>query len=124
MISINKVDHINLSVKNLDRSIKFYSDIFGFKLRERAIRNGSDYAIIGLSNKLFLCLYESNFNKSNMNHFGIHIENFREALQLLKENGIELLYGGLVQYPQSQSIYISDPSGNEIELSNKFGGLE
>jgi catechol 2,3-dioxygenase-like lactoylglutathione lyase family enzyme len=34
MLNFNGIDHINMNVKNLDRSVTFYSDVFGFKVKE------------------------------------------------------------------------------------------
>jgi catechol 2,3-dioxygenase-like lactoylglutathione lyase family enzyme len=41
--------------------------------------------------------------------------------------GVPVLYterwrDGVVEYPQSRSVYVADPDGNEIELTSAFGG--
>lgn len=123
MISANKIDHINATVSNLKESIHFYQKVFGLSSFEKGESHGRPYEIIGNPNSFFLCLYEGEKRKSGaINHFGIHINDFENSLKKLNEMGIELLYGGVIEYPKSRSVYIKDPDNNEIELSEKFGG--
>jgi catechol 2,3-dioxygenase-like lactoylglutathione lyase family enzyme len=128
MLTINKVDHINLSIHPYRETIDFYKQVFGMKTFEEGDSHGSPYEIIGIPGKLFLCLYESSpgtqegAQNGGVNHLGIHIENFDQAKKDLIDQGIELHYGGEVHYPKSRSLYIEDPSGNAIELSESFAG--
>jgi catechol 2,3-dioxygenase-like lactoylglutathione lyase family enzyme len=123
MIQANRIDHINATVTNLNKSVEFYKDIFGLKTFEKGISNGSPYEIIGDPQSFFLCLYQGKKREQGpVNHLGIHIKEFDQAYQSLKDNGIKLYYGGIVNYPKSRSLYIKDPDGNNIELSESFGG--
>lgn len=99
MLTINKVDHINLSIHPYRETIDFYKQVFGMKTFEEGDSHGSPYEIIGIPGKLFLCLYESSPGP-------------QEGAQ----------NGGEVHYPKSRSLYIEDPSGNAIELSESFAG--
>lgn len=128
MLDINHIDHINLSVSDLEKSLRFYQDLFGLEVKERGDYAGKPYAIAGLGGKLMLAMYQADSlsNKGRINHFGIHIGEFEKALKVLKENNVSTLYSdradGTVVYPNSRSVYVADPDGNEIELSEKFGG--
>ena len=127
MLAINGVDHINMNVSNLKDSVTFYEKLFKNAEVKEAGSNGfgRPYAILGLDGKLFLCLYENDISGKDagpLNHIGIHVQNFNHTVSSLKDEGHKLLYGGIVEYPQSQSIYIADPDGNEIEFSSHFGG--
>lgn len=123
MLNANRIDHINATVSNLQNSVSFYKNIFGLRTFEKGESNGRPYEIIGSPESFFLCLYEGILQKNGaVNHFGIHIKDFESAIHRLKENNIQLLYGGVVEYPKSRSLYIADPDGNEIELSEAFGG--
>jgi lactoylglutathione lyase len=117
------IDHANLTVRNLEESCKFWKTLFGFDtLEEIPAQNGR---IIGNQNAL-LALYENpdfrNSEKSGFNHLSFHLENFDEAEQKCKDMGIEIQYGGIVEWPKSRSIYIMDPNGYEIELVEVWGG--
>ena len=131
MLNFRAYDHINLTVNYLQESVSFYQKAFGFEVKEEGVSSGFglDYKILGLSHRGFICLYQAKEKipeKSRINHIGIHVDNLAEALPLLKEQNIEIVpYGneeGLVTYPSSNSVYIRDPDGNEIELSDNFGG--
>lgn len=127
MLNIKGIDHINLNVTNLSKSIDFYTKLFGFHIAEKGLSpiSGAEYAIIGHSNKAFLALYLSD-KASELNHIGFNVENFDDVMQIVKEQGLKVgPYGdenGVVNYPKSKSIYIYDPDNIEIEISSHFGG--
>lgn len=114
------IDHINMTVKNLEESVKFYRDLFGFEV----LKNQPDWnsKIIGNEN-IKLCLYEdaSLVQGEGLNHFGFYIENFSEIEDKCSLLNIQMPYG-LVEWGNSHSIYIVDPNGYEIELSDIQGG--
>ncbi len=117
------IDHLNLDVKNLDQTVEFYSKLFGFTvLKEQPEENSK---IIG-NDHVKLCLYQrdefDHFEKNGFNHFGLHIKNFEDVMQKCTELGIEVYYGGQLDWERSSSIYIKDPNGYEIELAKVFGG--
>ena len=130
MIAINTIDHINIEVSRLDKSIKFYQEVFDFEVKEAGVSSmsGSKYAIIGISGKVMLALVESeeDLTETRLNHFGINVLDFDMALSVIQKLKIPTGdYGdaqNVVAYPKSRSIYVLDPDGNEIELSSNFGG--
>ena len=58
----------------------------------------------------------------SINHLGFNVESIEGALAYSQSKNIPLNWGGLVQYEDSESIYIEDPDGYEIEVSNNFAG--
>ena len=119
------IDHINMKVRNLAESVKFYTELFGFEIKQEDNPNKADIPskIIG-NDSVKLCLYEvPNMSpEGGIAHFGFHIDNFSEVLSKCKELGVKVLYGGEVDWEKSKSVYIIDPSGYEIELSEVSGG--
>lgn len=117
------IDHLNLQVKNLKESVDFYNNLFGFSVLKEQPEDESK--IIG-NDKVKLCLYESpdfkGYKKNGFYHFGLHIENFADVIQKCTEMNVQVLYGGPVQWEKSKSVYIKDPNGYEIELTEVFGG--
>jgi len=55
-------------------------------------------------------------------HFGFNIANFDDVIERCKEQDVQILYGGIVDWDKSRSIYIVDPSGYELELGEVSGG--
>jgi catechol 2,3-dioxygenase-like lactoylglutathione lyase family enzyme len=127
MITVTGVDHINMNVKSLEASRKFYGETFGFEVKESGARGGTPWAILGLKDRVYLCLYEVGDAKKTgqdlqINHFGFHVEDFDAVEAKLRALGVPLSDGSFVDYGASRSIYVDDPSGHEIELSEVLGG--
>ncbi|MFB5608009.1 MAG: VOC family protein [Candidatus Nitrosomaritimum yanchengensis] len=124
-LSATSIDHINMKVKDLTESVSFYSNLFGFEVKQDENPNKAEAPskIIG-NDSIKLCLYEVHDMKpeGGIAHFGFHIDNFSEVIAICKELGVQILYGGEVDWEKSRSVYIVDPSGYEIELSEVSGG--
>lgn len=123
-LRVNAIDHVNMSVKDLAASVKFYRELFGFEIKEDQSKD--DSYIIG-NEHVKLCMYEDRKLqvKEGLNHFGFFIENFDEIIAKFAEMGIPVSYGGAIEWKNpahSKSIYIADPSGYVIELSSLRGG--
>ena len=122
-LNVNGLDHLNFEVKNLEESVSFYNQLFGFVvLKDQPDQNSK---IIG-NEKVKLCIYEiegfKGYSKKGFHHFGLHIENFDEVLTKCEEMGIKIYYNGPIKWEKSTSVYIQDPNGYEIELTENFGG--
>ncbi len=120
-----KIDHINLTVRNLEESINWYKTMFGFELKEGELKDSSElWAIVGKDDSM-ICMYEENLKSPEMKdsafhkiyHFGIRVSDKDDWEKRLQENNIKLLYGGVHKYPRSLSWYFFDPSGHKIEVS-------
>lgn len=129
MIELTRIDHINMRVKDLEESKAFYGALFGFEPKEGGVRNGRKWVILGKPGLAYLCLYEVGEaaraqQELQINHFGFHVEagDFGALAEKLAAKGVKVNYGGAVASGASRSIYIEDPSGYEIELSEKIGG--
>ncbi len=115
------IDHINMVVKDLDESVRFYSELFGFVVMKE--QPEQDSVIIGDEN-VKLCIYEGDSagDRNGISHFGIHVSNFDEVLEICKRLSVPVMYDGVLDWEKSRSIYIQDPNGYEIELSEVEGG--
>lgn len=129
---IEKIDHINLTVRNLDESIEWYSKVFGFEKVESGHAMGSPYAIVAF-NDFMICMYEEADRKSaakagdsefhQLYHFGIRVQSAEKWKEVIARHSLKINYGGEVHYPKSTSWYVNDPSGHEIEVSYTAKGL-
>jgi catechol-2,3-dioxygenase len=122
-----KIDHINLTVKNLKESMDWYGKMFGFKIVESGkTQKGTKWGIVAF-NDAMICMAEYKERKiaskeddesvHKIYHFGIRVSDEAKWKQLIHTNNIQLQYGGVIEYPYSKSWYIHDPSGHEIEVS-------
>ena len=122
-----KLDHINLTVSDINESIQWYQQVFDLKLLEQGIsRDNNPWAIVGRNDSM-VCMTEykdlRNASASEQNsshqiyHFGFRVPD-REAWEnTVKRYNLELYYGGINEYPHSLSWYVKDPSGHTIEVS-------
>jgi catechol 2,3-dioxygenase-like lactoylglutathione lyase family enzyme len=124
-LKATSIDHVNMKVKDLEKSVKFYKNLFGFEIKQEENANKLDAPskIIG-NDTIKLCLYEvpDMSPEGGIAHFGFNITNFNEVIEKCKELGVEVLYGGIVDWEKSKSVYIVDPSGYELELGEISGG--
>ena len=125
-LKATSMDHVNMNVKDLEKSVKFYKNLFGFEIRkEDNSPNKLDVPskIIG-NDSIKLCLYEDPqmSTSGGIAHFGFHVANFDQIMDKCNELNVEVLYGGPVEFEKSRSIYIKDPNGYDIELSEVSGG--
>lgn len=132
MIRILAIDHVNLQVADLDASIEFYRRVFGFRLLE----DGRDapaggWAIVGLPGAACIALGvvrdPSPACGKRIAHFGLVVDDAQAVLAQLKIENVRIVPRGpggseILPYPRSESIYIHDPDGHEIELTTRFGG--
>ena len=124
-LKATSIDHVNMKVKDLEQSVKFYKNLFGFEIKQEENANKLDAPskIIG-NDAIKLCLYEvpDMSPEGGIAHFGFNVTNFKEIIEKCKELGVEVLYGGPVDWEKSKSVYIVDPSGYELELGEISGG--
>lgn len=131
MIRVNAIDHLNITVSDLNASIEFYGRLFGFEVAEDCRDDQRPYVIMGRPGVGWLALHaQANGGPpegGRINHWGFVVEDFDRLQGRLDSLGADVLYkerwpGGIVEYPRSRSLYVADPDGNEIELTSEFGG--
>lgn len=132
LIQVSDMDHVTFYVSNLQESIDFYSEVFGFSIKEDHSKDESPWAIIGLQGRAYLCLYQTSVvaNENNtIMHWGFHIDtdNIDALSTTLQEKGVKVrdfpgAKNKVVNYGESHSLYVEDPDGYSIELSTIHGG--
>jgi catechol 2,3-dioxygenase len=116
--------HVVFYVKNLDRSLGFYRDLLGFKEVGR-IFNGTAAALTsGRTHHELLLIQVGDAPgpprgpRRGLYHIGIKVgdslEELRSAKQELEQAGVSI--DGMSDHTVSQSLYLKDPDGNEVEL--------
>ncbi len=122
-----KIDHIHLKVSNLEKSLKFYQFILGFKI----VRQESKTAFLSSGNKnsSFYLIALTELNNSlkpqrrqrtaGLYHFAILLPERRYLayfLNHIQKNLSPEYYDGMADHEVSESIYIHDPDFNGIEI--------
>jgi catechol 2,3-dioxygenase len=116
--------HVVFYVKDLERSLGFYRDLVGFKEVGR-IFNGAAVALTSGRTHHELLLIQvgdvpgpSSGARRGLYHIGIKVgdslDELRRAKRELEDVGIQI--EGMSDHTVSQSLYLKDPDGNEVEL--------
>lgn len=127
-IKINRLDHLVLTVANIDRTCQFYDRVLGMKIiefgsdRRKALRFGD--------RKINLHQVDRTFAPTALNPTPgsadlcfITETSLTEVISHLKNCQVEIIEGIVTRTGAMgtiESIYIRDPDGNLIEISNYF----
>jgi catechol 2,3-dioxygenase len=122
-MQIKAIGHVVLKVRNLERSAAFYRDILGMKevMRYRGAMAffsfGSNHHDLGLL-QLGDRAGQPDPHSTGLYHMafkvGDTLDELRECKAHLEQHGVQLI--GMSDHGVSQSLYLADPDGNEIEL--------
>lgn len=127
-MQIKQLDHINMTVDNLEESKSWYQRVFGFEVVESGSQGGHPWCIIR-SGDAMLAMYESpgrSFDDRfelakaklhGVSHFAFRIQDLESWTRTIASEKLEIHYGGAVEWPNSTSWYVSDPTGYEIEVA-------
>ena len=117
MIVIESVDHIGLTVSNLDKAIEFYSDLFDFEVVERVSNSKEAYIKVGdiLIKLVEVQNYKAPEDSKSHICFYIDEEDFDDAIDELEEKNITIVHGPET-IRKGRLVVFEDPDGNKIEL--------
>jgi catechol 2,3-dioxygenase len=126
-MKIAELGHVVFFVRNLERSVRFYRDVLGFRALETPARmRGSVMAFSSSRTHHELLLIEVGENaphpgsgrRAGLYHIGLKIgdddKELVEAWETLAAAGVPV--SGQADHTVTHSLYLSDPDGNEIEL--------
>jgi lactoylglutathione lyase len=119
--------HIGLNVTSLERSKKFYQDVFGFSVVAESNAEGKKFVFLGLDGNLVLTLWEQSEGEFATSRPGLHhlsfqvesMEQVKEYEDKLKAIGAKFAYEGVVPHQegsQSGGVFFFDPDGIRLEI--------
>jgi lactoylglutathione lyase len=124
---ITRISHVAFIVKDVDRSLHFYSAILGFrKLYElTGEANGVKFKSVYLqiSRDQFLELFPGGTDESpwsmqriGVSHICLEVDNLDESVELMKANNIPFLISPRIGQDRTRLFWVEDPDGNKIEF--------
>jgi catechol 2,3-dioxygenase-like lactoylglutathione lyase family enzyme len=130
MIKLQRLGHVLIAVRDLERSKDFYTRILGFKILEQDPEHGGLFLSIGGHGNtldLFPCtnaetLAASEADPASMNGLGVRHTAFavetegdlRDAYFALQDAGVPILRA--IDHISQKSIYFHDPDRNLLEI--------
>ena len=133
-IDIERVDHIGIRVRNLDRALQFYR-VFGFELLHRSAND--DVAIVRNAHNIELNLvFNANAGDPTTNilmdvgvkypgytHIALRVGSIPQTIAALKANNIAITQGPVSFGEDGHvSVFVRDPDRNTIELRGRGQG--
>jgi catechol 2,3-dioxygenase-like lactoylglutathione lyase family enzyme len=132
-IKITELDHIVLNVSDIERSVKFYTEVMNLEPeRLDEFRAGKvGFPSVRINSDTVIDLFpvkdgrtennDAEKTAGNLNHFCMVIdkEEFSGIIDYLKEHRIGIREGPVSRWGargRATSVYFLDPDGNEIEI--------
>jgi catechol 2,3-dioxygenase len=118
-----RIGHVHLKVSNLERSVAFYRDAFGFELMDQFGDQAAFLSAGGYHHHIGLNTWHSRgagpapVRSAGLYHFAILYPDRKAlatALRRLVDHGVAI--DGASDHGVSEAIYLHDPDGNGIEI--------
>lgn len=129
-----RIDHVEVVTNHPDRTVQFYTEVLGFKVRsrERVAKSGAGvpmnlvYMELG-GTTVELISYEGATLAPaptglhlGYNLLALEVEDMQQAITYLKEKGVGVVWGPMVREGHFARAEITDPDGYHIELRQWF----
>lgn len=124
-----KIDHFAFLVSDMDKSIKFYTEILGLTLESRNVdeEHGEEFSFFAMENGKLELLKKIGRTNNQINfeepkkraycpHLAIQVNDADKFAKSLQLKGIKNINGPFVIPGQVKWMYISDPDENMIEF--------
>ena len=124
-----RIEHVNLTVADLETSIDFYRRLFGWEVRWRGeiinTTRAAPAAHVGVPDGPFLALFEAekgerrvplreSYAAPGVNHFAVEVDSLEPILERLPEVGTRVHLEH--DYEPGRRAYFYDPDGIEVEI--------
>jgi catechol 2,3-dioxygenase-like lactoylglutathione lyase family enzyme len=124
-VAVRSLNHVSISVDNVDRSVEFYQRLFGMRVISREgtagnpIAGGGGGLVVNLapgSGPEFLGIYKAD-PPGHIGHFCLGVRNFDadQVLKTLKDRGID---ARMRTRGESKEIFLTDPDRVQVQLTD------
>ncbi len=124
-VGVVRLDHLVLTVRDIEASVKFYTQVLGMRLEtssdgRKALHFGISKINLHQAKKEFepKALYAT---PGSADLCFVSRTGLKQAVARLRAHGVEVLEGPVKRngaQGEIQSVYVRDPDGNLIELSS------
>ena len=102
------ISHVTLRVPDVQRSTKFYQDVFGMHMKEES----PDVKILSITANSFFGIEAANGKGTAVDHFAFGIENFK-----VEDAAAKLQKRGLKPAVSKDGLKFVDPDGITVQLN-------
>ena len=115
------LDHCGVYVKDLENSLAFYKEIFGWKEKMRWTSGEAKIAVLDMGKGLMELVQRPGSPGAppggNWTHLAIHVNDFTDKVRKLEEKGLELRK--VIMGEGAHIAFFKDPDGHTIEIMEK-----
>jgi catechol 2,3-dioxygenase len=124
-VRIRRLGHVVIQVRDLERSMKFYTEVFNFRVSDRSPEGAVFLSAVGDHHTVALfpsageSAETSAKNAVRLHHFAMEVgslEELFEARSYLRERGVPIVFEGRHRLGGHTSIEFLDPDGYQLEL--------
>ncbi len=121
-----QLEHANVTVTDLERSIRFYTELLGMEVRWRGVNANGEPAVHLAIGDTYLALFQAvpehrdvaveraNYGRPGINHLGFVVDDLDLRRERLGQLGIPIHFEP--EYEPGRRLYFHDPDGIEVEL--------
>ena len=115
--------HIGIKVKDIDASIKFYTELLGFELTHKQVFGSSTLAFLGAGSCLLELIQGSQYEErtpGQVDHIAVEVKGIEALVAFLKENGVRFLSDEIAVCPDLidgvKNIFFLGPDDERLEF--------
>jgi len=123
-VRVRTLNHVSISVADVDRSVDFYQRLFGMYIKSREgtaanpIAGGGGGLVVNLApgpGPEFIGIYHA--DKAEIGHFCLGVENFNaeQTLKVLTDRGVK---ARMRTRGESKEIFLTDPDNISVQLTD------
>lgn len=124
-IRIRKLGHVVLQVRDVERSVRFYTEVLNFRVSDRGGQGGVFLTAVGDHHTV--ALFPSEGDKAQqpeeggvrLHHFAMQVGSLEELFEIrayLRERGVPIEFEGRRALGAHTSVEFLDPDGFHLEL--------
>jgi catechol 2,3-dioxygenase-like lactoylglutathione lyase family enzyme len=112
------LNHVGINVPDLDKAVEYYTKIMGFPeaFRLTNAQGQVQLVYVQISQNTFIELQPANGRPLGVSHFGLHVENMKDAVAMFKARGADV---SDINVSGTKAILsnITAPNGIRMELT-------
>ncbi len=117
-----KLDHINLTVPNIDDAIDYYINVLGFSLKEQYQKNGMNFTFLTDGNIVYEILENPTLKQTVIDHIAYVSDDIQADFDIYNNQGLTISNINYLDFLFDNGVYFFfiKGSGNEkIEFCQK-----
>jgi len=118
MMRATGINHVSISAPDLERSVRFYTQVLGMERVPTPRFPGQPVVWLRLGDQQ-LHLFQRE-GAPQFHHFGLNVDDFEAAYRKVRELELrdeETFMGGIFELPGGEvQMYLRDPGGNLVEI--------